>query len=822
MEPVGLAVGVVGLAGLFSTCVDCFELVQNGRYLGRDYILLEAKFENLKLRFWWWGRACGLVGSVELDARLDDAAIRSGIETTLDNLIHLFKDGSRLQKRYGLKDEWNTSMLGDIIPRIAAPGLSMLTKSIPLGSAQLSARMDRFKERIELTNKGAGGVRKARWSIEDKAKFGELITDLKDLIEDLERMTQWQDITRRQQQGLQHAIESIQEVEQLWAFGQARVSCYDVVSEVATLRLSQIQDSVPKANEASMSSNTSAPDESMDSSAAEPEWDDMTRDLDGGFDHFKVPKYLILNKVECGCQPEHSYFDAPRYRHEIKTTNDWVLLHDATTSGQLHLSGKEVLTHTKRSLIQNQVQFLVTKHFSCEHGFDHSIEEETEHSKVSVQLLSKEICQSLKRLSDFCHLRLPVKSTPGITLEGPFVWYYHGRSEITDYLNVGPIEEPIGDLFRVLNSLLADEYTVIDQLLEERTIRWQYIQYLFVPGEAVIRNFSPNARDAEGYELTDWLREGPDGLTLPVSCIHLDDKPNRYDGMIVLPPPSTNGAEARIIPLEELSILPSKFTNASIQDHLRHRANFLQNLKSRMLLQDKNSQSSRNWYMLDPALSEIESFLTNKLAGFALSHENAQSFVADVGLLYPSKLVVFSSEQRTWQTMQVSQLQPAKWETYPLEGIRLETEDKETLVAICAQLPREKAHGNRHKSSTLSFRGLPGTGKTSGVYALAQHLRRPVIELQPGDFTVKQFEQNLLMGLIWNVIFTVNFAAFFEDEAYYSTAETTEIGRTLTAFQKRMASYPSILILRFSTATQGQGELFQQDEGMLDKGSELY
>jgi Ras family protein A len=46
MEPIGLAVGVAGLAGLFSTCIECFNIVQRGRYLGRDYLILETKYTN--------------------------------------------------------------------------------------------------------------------------------------------------------------------------------------------------------------------------------------------------------------------------------------------------------------------------------------------------------------------------------------------------------------------------------------------------------------------------------------------------------------------------------------------------------------------------------------------------------------------------------------------------------------------------------------------------------------------------------------------------------------------------------------------------------
>ena len=37
MEPVGFAIGVAGLAGTFTACVDCFEYVQLGRKFGADY-----------------------------------------------------------------------------------------------------------------------------------------------------------------------------------------------------------------------------------------------------------------------------------------------------------------------------------------------------------------------------------------------------------------------------------------------------------------------------------------------------------------------------------------------------------------------------------------------------------------------------------------------------------------------------------------------------------------------------------------------------------------------------------------------------------------
>jgi hypothetical protein len=43
----------------FGSCLGCFELVKRGSYLGRDFLLLETKFDNQRLRSTTWGKACG-------------------------------------------------------------------------------------------------------------------------------------------------------------------------------------------------------------------------------------------------------------------------------------------------------------------------------------------------------------------------------------------------------------------------------------------------------------------------------------------------------------------------------------------------------------------------------------------------------------------------------------------------------------------------------------------------------------------------------------------------------------------------------------------
>jgi hypothetical protein len=50
MKAADLVFDVAGLAGLFSTYVDCYQLIRRGTALDSDYKILETKFNNQELR----------------------------------------------------------------------------------------------------------------------------------------------------------------------------------------------------------------------------------------------------------------------------------------------------------------------------------------------------------------------------------------------------------------------------------------------------------------------------------------------------------------------------------------------------------------------------------------------------------------------------------------------------------------------------------------------------------------------------------------------------------------------------------------------------
>lgn len=82
MEPVGLAVGVLGLASLFSASLDAVGRFESWRNFSDEYHLVRTLLEGQKLRLRLWGRAVGFdngdVSANHYEA-LDDPQIRSMI-----------------------------------------------------------------------------------------------------------------------------------------------------------------------------------------------------------------------------------------------------------------------------------------------------------------------------------------------------------------------------------------------------------------------------------------------------------------------------------------------------------------------------------------------------------------------------------------------------------------------------------------------------------------------------------------------------------------------------------------------------------------------
>ncbi|KAM5349987.1 hypothetical protein ACJ41O_006492 [Fusarium nematophilum] len=83
MEPISFAMGVIELAGLFSSCLEAVDKVQTDRSFGSDSHVLDARFKAAKVRLEKWGRCVGFnekALSEDHQPALDDRNISAAVQ----------------------------------------------------------------------------------------------------------------------------------------------------------------------------------------------------------------------------------------------------------------------------------------------------------------------------------------------------------------------------------------------------------------------------------------------------------------------------------------------------------------------------------------------------------------------------------------------------------------------------------------------------------------------------------------------------------------------------------------------------------------------
>ncbi len=96
MEPAGLTVGILGLAGLFNNAVNCFEYVHLGRNFGSNFQTSLLKLDNARLRLSRWGKAVGLSGEGETVQSLQTTTLSTEdvpkAERLMGQILELFAE----------------------------------------------------------------------------------------------------------------------------------------------------------------------------------------------------------------------------------------------------------------------------------------------------------------------------------------------------------------------------------------------------------------------------------------------------------------------------------------------------------------------------------------------------------------------------------------------------------------------------------------------------------------------------------------------------------------------------------------------------------
>lgn len=169
VEPVSLSIGI---AALFTTCIQCFEYFKAATTVRKDFDILLLKLELEQERLLIWGEAIG-IGDKDWSENLmfNGDGIRQDLaRRCLNTIKNLLEDAESLKSMYGLQ-------------LTAATSRTVSHHSIS------SNALKRLRVRLARSSNGLGVLEKTRWAIYDAAKFQKLIGHLRDLIDGLMRDT---------------------------------------------------------------------------------------------------------------------------------------------------------------------------------------------------------------------------------------------------------------------------------------------------------------------------------------------------------------------------------------------------------------------------------------------------------------------------------------------------------------------------------------------------------------------------------------------------------------------------------------------------------
>ena len=158
--PVGFSAGLVALASLFSTCIECWDYVDTARSYGRDYEILATKLEIENTKFLKCGDAVDVPKTTEdgRDATLDSQQVAQVVQRILNCIIAIFADSEALVTRYGLETK-----PGDHSSKGSTLSTNQLSK-FKVSYRQFQARIEHGQNRTTL-------IAKTRRAIKDKRQI---------------------------------------------------------------------------------------------------------------------------------------------------------------------------------------------------------------------------------------------------------------------------------------------------------------------------------------------------------------------------------------------------------------------------------------------------------------------------------------------------------------------------------------------------------------------------------------------------------------------------------------------------------------------------
>ncbi|KAF7556173.1 hypothetical protein G7Z17_g1585 [Cylindrodendrum hubeiense] len=246
MEVTGLAIGIVGLAGLFKTTLEAWEFVDAARDHAENFNYLKTRLDNQRAIFLIWAERLEFFSSSGYNKALNSPQRRAHqIADTLKQIAVLFSNVDQLAQKYGFKIVRQTLVSLSWLDSNSPQGGSSAIfgdryanlRTIVRGERSPKSRLDIFHTETQRQQDSASIWTKTKWSIRDEKKTTVLIDQITALVDDLDKLTRDIPVAKTMEQ---LAAEAVSEVSRaaLIEIEESSRGRETIISSAASIRLS--------------------------------------------------------------------------------------------------------------------------------------------------------------------------------------------------------------------------------------------------------------------------------------------------------------------------------------------------------------------------------------------------------------------------------------------------------------------------------------------------------------------------------------------------------------------------------------------------------
>jgi hypothetical protein len=175
MDPISFTVGIAGLANIFTSCIECFEIIQLGRHVGKDSEECMLRLKGVQLKMTRWSASIGIGGqATSLTPEQISTTAEEEFEYAEELIAHIMTALSSAEK-ISSKFKAQCSMPED--QAFGDPATTLSAKSKPLH--------DKMDKLISSRLRGLHLGTRVKWAVYEKKKFDTMIESVAGFVDKL-------------------------------------------------------------------------------------------------------------------------------------------------------------------------------------------------------------------------------------------------------------------------------------------------------------------------------------------------------------------------------------------------------------------------------------------------------------------------------------------------------------------------------------------------------------------------------------------------------------------------------------------------------------